>query len=143
MLAVAEVFIDTVLCCSMTGAVILLSKCELSAADGAAAAIAAFSASLGDIYGNLTAVFIAVFGLASVCGWFTFGCEAVKTLSANDRRIIQIYRCSYAAAAAVGAVISSQAVWLLSDALTGSMLLINILGMLLLTEDIKSILSTT
>ena len=141
MLAVAEVFIDTVLCCSLTGIVLLLSKCELSGYDGTTIAINAFSSALGGRFGGLTAVFIAIFGLASVCGWFTFGCEAVRLLFADSKPAMKAYRYIYAFAAAAGAVTSSKTVWLLSDTLTGIMLIINVLGMILLADEIKDIIS--
>jgi len=142
MLAVAEVFIDTVICCTMTGMVLLLSKCEFVGADGAGMAINAFSSALGNFYGKMTAVFIALFGLASVCGWFTFGFEAVNEIFPNSRCSVRVYRILYSVAAAAGALTASETVWLLSDMLTGIMLLVNLFGMILLFDDIKQLVST-
>ena len=142
MLAVAEVFIDTVICCSLTGIVLLLSDCRLTGTDGAKIAADAFSSALGSGYGDITAIFIALFGIASVCGWFTFGSEAVKMLSGGNKLIGIIYRYIYALSAAAGAVISSNIVWALSDAFTGMMLLINMFGLLMLKDKIIEIIST-
>jgi len=45
-------------------------------------------------------------------------------------------------AAAAGALTASETVWLLSDMLTGIMLLVNLFGMILLFDDIKQLVST-
>lgn len=139
-LGIAEVFIDTVICCTLTGLVLLLSSCELSGADGASMAIEAFSLSLGRKYGGMTAVFIALFGLASVCGWFTYGVEAVKTLFPNSGGALKIYHALYAVCSALGALAASETVWLLSDILTGAMLLINLFGMIMLIDEINGLI---
>ena len=104
-------------------------------------AIEAFSLSLGPAYGGMTAIFIALFGLASVCGWFTYGAEAVKELFTNDRIAFNVYYYLYAVCSALGAVTASESVWLLSDLLTGAMLIINVFGIILLIEDIKDIIT--
>ena len=141
MLSIAEVFADTVICCSLTGLVLLLSGANFISENGALAAINAFSVSLGEGYGKLCAAFIALFAIASVCGWYIYGVKALQFLMPKSKKAEKVYRFIYALCSALGAAAAADTIWLLSDVLTGSMMIINLFGLLLLHEDIAEIIS--
>lgn len=133
-LGALEVFIDTVVCCSLTGLVLLLSGAD-SAADGALFAINAFSAALGEPFGIAVAVMTALFALASVCGWYIYGALSLKAL-VPKRRAAGIYRILYALLAGIGVFLQVKTIWLISDILTGMMLMINLFGIIMLSGEL-------
>ena len=137
MWGVLEVLIDTSISCTMTALVILTAAggqfWSSSGLDGAQLAAASFAASLGAPSEAAVSVFVALFALASVCGWFTYGAAALEFLLPGHPRIRQIYRLLYAGGTAWGALCEARGVWLLCDCFTGAMLLLNLPGLMLLS----------
>lgn len=130
-LGAAEVFIDTTVCCTLTGLVLLLSNAD-SSADGAQFAISAFAAVLGEKAGVAATLMIALFALASVCGWYIYGIFSLKRLLPKSEKALFIYRVLYALLAGAGVFFRVKTIWLVSDILTGLMLMINLCGVILL-----------
>jgi len=141
MLAIAEVFADTVVCCSLTGLVLILTD-SYSNLNGAESAVKAFSLGLGDVFGYTAAVFIALFGLAAICGWYTYGIKALEFLLPDKKYISMPFRIIYSLFSAIGAVIPFSAVWAASDFFTGVMMIINLFGMLMLLDNINDIIKS-
>jgi AGCS family alanine or glycine:cation symporter len=136
---ILEVFLDTIVSCTLTALVLLtagegrLWRCGLT---GAPLASVCFEAALGRGWGAAMAVFIALFGLTSICGWFAYGLRALQSLCPRAGRTQRAYHLLYAAGASAGAVWGAQTVWLLSDLLTGLMTMVNMAGMLYLAPEI-------
>lgn len=142
MWGVLEVFIDTTLSCTLTALVLLTAQGgELlrGAHDGAALAIRSFSALLGSHWGAMVAVFIALFGVTSVCGWYTYGKTALQYLLPKSFVAPKLYRLLYAFGVSLGALWSVRRIWLLSDLLTGLMMLFNMLGLLFLAREVHQL----
>lgn len=125
-LGALEVFIDTTVCCTLTGLVLLLSGAK-SSSDGAFYAINAFSAALGEAFGKGIALMTALFAAASVCGWYIYGIVSLRLLLPKKRAAV-IYRVFYALFAGAGVFLQAKTIWLISDILTGMMLMINLFG---------------
>lgn len=139
MWGILEVFIDTTLSCTLTALVLLTAQGGQllhSAHDGAALAIRCFSALLGGHWGAMVAVFIALFGVTSVCGWYTYGKTALQYLLPKSGVAPKLYRLLYALGVSLGALWSVRKIWLLSDLLTGLMMLFNMLGLLFLAREV-------
>lgn len=137
MMGIAEVFIDTVICCTLTGLVLLVSNCTDAQLDGAKLAATGFAYALGEGAGIITAAFIALFGITSVCGWYIYGKKSLEYLF-NDGNLLQkLYRVLYIAGAAAGVFLSPKTIWLVSDLMTGVMFSINFLGLCFLLKEVK------
>ena len=141
MMAVVEVFADTVICCSLTGLTLILTD-SYSIKNGASAAIDAFSLGLGPAFGYAAAIFIALFGLAAVCGWYTYGIKALEFLLSDKKYINDSFRLIYSIFSAAGAIIPFSTVWAASDFFTGIMMIINIFGLLMLVNHINDIINS-
>lgn len=142
MWGVLEVFIDTTLSCTLTALVLLTAQdAELlqGAHDGAALAIRSFSALLGNHWGAMVAIFIALFGVTSVCGWYTYGKTALQYLLPESFVAPKLYRLFYAFGVSLGALWSVRRIWLLSDLLTGLMMLFNMLGLIFLAREVHQL----
>ncbi|KAF5029126.1 Amino-acid carrier protein AlsT [anaerobic digester metagenome] len=139
MWGILEVFIDTTLSCTLTALVLLTAeggRLLHGAHDGASLAIRCFSALLGGRWGALVAAFIALFGVTSMCGWYTYGKTALQYLLPKSAAAPKLYRLLYAVGVSLGALWSVRKIWLLSDLLTGLMMLFNMLGLLFLSQEV-------
>lgn len=138
--AILEVFLDTVLMCTVTGLVILTSGVHDPSADGAAL----FAQSLGVTFGRagsaLTAVTLSLLGFASVTGWSYCGERGTAYLFGS--RAIPVYRALYAAAAFFGSFLRLDTVFRISDVLNCLMALPNLLSLWLLSGIVFAHLRT-
>lgn len=67
-----EVFVDTIVICSLMSLVILTSGVWQSGLTGSALSIAAFSTVYGNIGAKFVAILILLFGITTHSGWFTY-----------------------------------------------------------------------
>ncbi len=132
----AEVFIDTLLICTLTALVILCSGVYQPSAvitlDGAPLTSAAFSAALGDWGGGAVSICTALFALASILGWSLYGercCEHLFSSPAARK----IYRFAYILLLLPGACLRIDLVWALADVLNSLMAGPNIVCLLALS----------
>lgn len=67
-----EVFVDTILVCFFSGMAIIISGVWSSGVQGASLSISAFSTTFGSWAGKLVSIFVLLFGLTTITGWFTY-----------------------------------------------------------------------
>ena len=143
MWGIVEVFLDTILCCTLTTLVILtagegeLWRCGL---DGAQLTAAAFSQTLGEASTYLVAFCMLFFALSSMLGWCFYGEKALEYLFPHSQRVIDGYRFCFIALAVVGACVRVEAVWSLCDLLNGLMAIPNLIGLLFLSPQVFAII---
>lgn len=104
-----EVFVDTVVICSLTGIGILLAAPELSGG-GIGIVTQAFSDVFGGLAPHLVSFSVVVFALATVFCWAYYGETALLWLSKRKTARI-LYRILFCLSLAVGAVLSVEAVF--------------------------------
>jgi len=131
---IVEVFLDTVVCCTLTALVIL--SAELGAVDEGAAE-AAFSKYFGGAGSAFLALSMFFFALAAVIGWAFYGEKALGYITASKKALF-FCRMLFCACAAAGAVLSLPAVWSLSDIFNGLMIFPNTAALLVLKNEILS-----
>ena len=118
-----EVFVDTVLLCTLTGLCVLLSG-EMTAGDGTLSALSAFLP-LGRPAGPLFALLVLFFAFATLLCWAHYGGECLFFLFKKekaDRRIIP----AVALSSVLGAVLAPDLLWSLTDAAVAGMTLVNL-----------------
>jgi AGCS family alanine or glycine:cation symporter len=125
-----EVFVDTILVCTTTGLVILVTDSWHSGATGAALAGNAFSTGLPGTWGNIVVTTsLVLFAFSTVIGWSYYGETGVVYLL--GARAVGIYRILWIAFIYLGAVGSLHLVWDVADTLNGLMAVPNLLSILL------------
>lgn len=124
-----EVFFDTIICCTMTALVIIC-------APGDGSPSGAFTAVIGDISGILLPAAMAVFAFCTIIGWYYCGETAWKFLSGKTGSG-KIFSLVFSAAASLGAIVSLNTVWIISDIFNGLMAFPNLLGLILLIKNVK------
>ena len=128
MWSMVEVFLDTMVCCTLTALVLLCTGTgEMGSIQGITAA---FSSVFGTFAETAVSWVIALFALATLLGWCCCGEVAVRYLGGT--RCVIGYRWVYCLAAGLGAVLELSTVWTLSDIANGLMAVPNLLGILLL-----------
>lgn len=141
MWGVFEVFVDTIVICTLTSMAILLSgvlEYDLSSfASNGAAAAAAFNAILpGTIGGTVLQISLLFFALSTILGWSYYGERCWGYLSNNNKVVNVIFKIAFVLMCVVGSVGSGTLMWNISDTLNGMMAIPNLVGLLLLSGTV-------
>ncbi len=150
MWAILEVFIDTILCCTLTALVILctapagaahggnFSGGALNGTEGVGTVIKAFESGLGGFAKYFIAVSTVVFAFSTILGWCYYGVQCVSYISESAFNV-GVYKLFFLAAVYFGAVSNLSLVWELSDIFNVFMLIPNLLGILILNRHITEL----
>ncbi|MBR4549382.1 MAG: sodium:alanine symporter family protein [Oscillospiraceae bacterium] len=137
---VFEVFIDTIVICSITAFAVLLSgivsaEGGLSAfASKGAAAAAAFNTILpGTLGGKIIELSLLFFALSTILSWAYYGENCWGYLTKNNKVVILVYKIAFALVCIVGAVGSGTLMWDIADTLNGLMAIPNLIALLVLS----------
>lgn len=128
MWGIVEVFVDTILVCTVTALAILVTGVPLNSS----ATTQAFTLVWGDLGNKILATAVSCFAIASVFSWCMYGAQAMEYLFPNKPSFIQFYNKLYLVGCFVGCVTHLETVWQASDVLNALMLLPNIVALLLL-----------
>ena len=140
MWGVFEVFIDTIIICTITALTVLVSgvlgtEGGLAAfSSKGAAAVAAFNTILpGTIGGTIIQISLLFFALSTILGWSYYGESCWAYLSKNNKVVNYIFKVVFILVCIVGATGSGTLMWDISDTLNGLMALPNLIALLPLT----------
>ncbi len=135
------VYIDTLVICSATAFIILASGIELdpTATDGISVTMNALAAVVGDwsIYFLLIAIFF--FAFSSILGNYYYAQSNIEYLSPKAATV-KIFKVVVLVMIVFGSVASSQLVWDLADLFMGSMAILNIIAILILSKQAFALL---
>ena len=128
-----EVFMDTIVICTLSGVALLASGITIPYGDKALATTAlnsqAFATVFGDRLGSLAiAVGITFFALATVLSWGLYGTRCCEYLLGS--KMIRPYQIIFVAVTIVGATMDISLAWDISDTLNGLMALPNLVALL-------------
>ena len=140
MFGIFEVFMDTIVICTMTALVILLSGVAVpyGQAAGAELTISGFTA----VYGNWVSIFTAVamccFAFSTIIGWGLYGARCVEFLLGS--RVIKVFTVAYALISIVGATVDLGLIWGISETFNGFMAVPNLIAVFLLTPVVLKLI---
>jgi AGCS family alanine or glycine:cation symporter len=124
-----EVFVDTLLVCTTTGLVILVTDSWRDGSTGAALAGQAFSTGLPGTWGNVVVTTsLVLFAFSTVIGWSYYGETAIVYLFGV--RAALPYRLVWLVFIFLGAIGSLHLVWDVADTLNGLMAVPNLIAVL-------------
>ncbi len=126
MMGIFEVFIDTIVVCTVTALVILVTGVLGNGKNGAALTISAFSQNLGEFSRPFICISIALFAFASILSWCFYGERCAEYLWGNGAA--KGYRFIYIIVIMIGSILSMDAVWNLCDIFNGLMAIPNLTG---------------
>lgn len=145
---VFEVFITTIIICTMSAVVILTSGIYSEAfaaglapsVSGAALSSAAFEEALPHVGGIGISISTVFFALSTMLGWAYYGEASVGFLfKKNPKRAVIVYRVIYVAFVFVGAVAEINTVWLIADCFNALMALPNLVALIALSSLVVKI----
>ena len=132
-----EVFMDTIVICTLTALVVLCSGAAAGSYGnedlaGVPTAVAGFSSVFGDKVGSLIlAVGLLLFATSTILGWALYGTRCAEFLFGS--KIIRPYQIIFCLIVVAGAVADLTLVWDISDTLNGLMSIPNLIALLLLS----------
>ncbi|MFA5659226.1 MAG: alanine/glycine:cation symporter family protein [Oscillospiraceae bacterium] len=133
MWGIFEVFIDTIVVCSLTAFVILTGGKE-SLSDGAPLVIQSFRNGLGGFASVFVSGSVIIFAFATIIGWSYMGEKAAEYIFGE--RSVYIYRLIFTGFVYVGAVSQLELVWSISDTFNALMAIPNLIALALLSGTV-------
>ena len=136
LMGIMEVFIDTIVICTMTALVILCSGVPIQYGldTGIKLTTQAFSAVYGQWICVPIALAVCCFALATVIGWGLYGMRCAQYLFGENSWKRFVYFQSIAVV--LGAFLKTGMVWALSETVNGLMALPNLIALALLTPEL-------
>lgn len=134
MWGIAEVFIDTVLMCTLTALALMTSGAwsKTNALSEIEMNTAAFSGIFGKYADGFVGTSLCIFAFATVIGWEYYGEKAAEY--ALGSRAVSLYRIIYLICTVIGAVAKLDTVWAVSDIFNALMAVPNLAALILLRK---------
>lgn len=137
-------FIDTLIICTMTALVILVSGLVTIGPDGlmsiteglngAALTTRAFDVALPGVGKYIVSFGLIFFAFSTILGWFYYGSKCLEYIAGV--KAIMVYKWLWVASAFVGATLKIGIVWNLSDTFNGLMAIPNLIALIALSPVI-------
>ena len=136
LMGIVEVFVDTMVICTITSLVILCSDSSLSFGldEGAAITARAFSSVYGRWASVLLAFFLSCFAFATLLGWGLYGTRCAQFLFGNGAWKPFAY--IQAAVSLFTAMIHTGTVWMLAETVNGLMAVPNLIALAVLCPEL-------
>ena len=136
LMGIMEVFLDTIVICTMTALVILCSGTEIpyGTDEGVLLTVRAFSSTYGSKVSIPIALFLCCFAFATMIGWGYYGMRCAQYLLGEDAWKVFVY--FQAAVVVLSTCLETGTVWLLSEMVNGLMALPNLLTLGLLSPEV-------
>jgi AGCS family alanine or glycine:cation symporter len=125
-----EVFMDTIVICTLSGVTLLVSGIDLSYGVQGTTALnaAAFGTVFGEKIGGLIiAIGISLFALSTVLSWGLYGTRCCEYLFGH--KSIRIYQCIFVPVVVIGATMDLGLAWDIADTLNGLMAIPNLVAL--------------
>ncbi|MCL1140053.1 alanine/glycine:cation symporter family protein [Shewanella pneumatophori] len=126
-------FFDTILICTMTGLVLIITGVWSGDTAGAAMTSAAFAASGSAVIGQyVVTIALVCFAFTTILGWHYYGerCWYYLTGARLGDNGIKIYQCVFLGLIAGGAFIQLDVIWMLADTVNGLMAIPNLIAII-------------
>ena len=129
--------IDTLIICTMTALVIIITGKWTGNADSSVLTKNAFNAGIPYFGGVIVAIGLILFAISTAISWSYYGDRCAEYLFGS--RAIMPYRCVYVVALFVGAIVQLEFVWNFSDITLGLMALPNLFAIIALSGVVISL----
>ena len=143
--SIFQVFLDTIVVCSVTALCILVTGVCRTGLDAGALSSAAFETVFGVFGRHLMTLCVLFFAFATMLGWSYYGECCVRYLCGQSRFFLRhislavtVYRLGYAAAAVAGSTMDLYLLWDLCGCCNGLMALPNLYGLFRLAPEVKA-----
>ena len=128
MVSMTGTFIDTIIICTMTGLVVVISGLWKGDLNGAALTNAAFMQAYPHFGGYMLMVGLVLFAFTTILGWNYYGERCMEYLVGTKG--IMPYRIVFIILVGCGAFLKLEAIWVLADIVNGLMAIPNLIALL-------------
>jgi len=135
MWGIFQVFIDTIVLCTLMALCILTTGSDKSGLDGIELGALSFSTVLGNAGNIFLSLSIVLFAFATLVSWSYYGEKSFEYLTKG--KYIKLYRIIYSCAVYLGCITSISLVWEISDTLNGLMAIPNLIALILLSSEVR------
>ncbi len=135
--AMTGTFIDTLILCTITGLVIVITGAWTSGETGAALSTAAFEQGLPGWGSYVVALGLILFAFTTILGWSVYSERCGEYLFGS--RVIMPFRVLWVLVIPVGALVELDFIWLVADTLNALMAIPNLVALLLLSPVVFKI----
>ncbi|MCM3667877.1 sodium:alanine symporter family protein [Mesobacillus maritimus] len=148
LVAMTGTFIVTIIVCTMTGLVLVITGfwdssgglisgvAHNAGLEGGALTQAAFASVLGKVGEYIVAFSVIFFGFSTIIGWYVYGEKCFEYLVGVKG--IMAYRAVYILATGIGAVANLATVWAFADMANALMMIPNLIALILLSKVVVS-----
>jgi len=136
LVSMTQTFIDTLVVCTMTALIILISPFWQEGVSAGVLTMQSFTYHLGDIGGYVVILATVLFAYSTILGWSYYGEKAFEFIFGE--KFTGLYRVIFIAVVMVGAMMKLEFVWNFSDLANGLMAVPNLLALLILSKVISS-----
>jgi AGCS family alanine or glycine:cation symporter len=133
LVSMTQTFIDTLIVCTLTGLVLIITGAWNSGKTGAELTTFAFQSGITG-GGYIVTIGLILFAYSTILGWCYYGEKSIEYLLGE--KAVMPYRILFVMFVGVGAVAKLGFVWNLSDAFNGLMAIPNLIGLLMLSPVI-------
>ena len=139
MFGIFEVFMDTIIICTLTGLVILLAAPGITygQAAGAELTISGFTSTYGSWVSIFTAVAMCCFAFSTIIVWGLYGSRCIEFL--GGEKLVRPFLVIYSFVSIVGATINLGLLWDIADTFNGLMAVPNLIALLMLSGQVKKL----
>ncbi|MBE6696378.1 MAG: alanine:cation symporter family protein [Ruminococcaceae bacterium] len=135
-----EVFVDTILLCTLTAFVILLSFESIPTVSGGGImlVIEAFAHTFGKNAGFLISVSIFFFAFATIVCWAFYGENCIRYF-VNDSKKVKVFLFIFSVSLIYGSIAMPSLIWSVTDFIISAMTVINIGAVILMADRVKTL----
>ena len=128
-----EVFVDTIVICTLTALVILCSEVPINfgSTAGAELTISGFTSTYGSWVSIFTAVAMCCFAFSTIVGWGLYGARCIEFLFGS--KVNKPFMLVYSLVAIVGATMDLGLLWSIAETFNGLMAIPNLIAVFLLS----------
>ena len=139
MFGIFEVFMDTIIICTLTGLVVLLAAPGITygQAAGAELTISGFTSTYGSWVSIFTAVAMCCFAFSTIIGWGLYGSRCIEFL--GGEKLVRPFLVIYSFVSIVCATINLGLLWDIADTFNGLMAVPNLISLLMLSGQVKKL----
>ncbi|MFW5501017.1 MULTISPECIES: alanine/glycine:cation symporter family protein [unclassified Maridesulfovibrio] len=130
LVSMTQTFIDTLVVCTMTGLVLILTGAWSNGTTGAELTTIAFSAGMSG-GAHIVTIGLILFAYSTILGWCYYGEKSMEYLFGV--KAVLPFRLVFICFVGVGAIAKLSFVWNLSDTFNGLMAIPNLIGLIMLT----------
>ena len=131
-----EVFIDTIVICTLTALVILCGNEAVTygSAAGAELTIAGFVSVYGNWVSIFTAVSLCCFAFSTIIGWGLYGSRCIEFI--GGEKLVKPFLVVYSFVSIVGATMNLGLMWDIAETFNGFMMIPNLIALFLLSNTV-------